>query len=475
MIKGSLIEFQRDLPGVSRRDNKINTGADAYGDSTFFEILTVKSGNNIDNFNDNRLGQTESNKNSESTRVNSSVDKSGKTYNSKDEKTGKSEYGKVDKPDKIKVSELSDKNSKVNDKGSKKAVNNDKVKAKSGGTDKLLKAFKDNVNKKVVSAKKASERGSSAGKGKLTGRPQRGIDTLKFAEIKSKKGGNGRVFVKNKIWTGGRKRFSLDKNFNISAEKDKNIELKEKYPGKTEKLVKRLSTDKNSGNKGVAFKLMKKSKAGDGANYNQNHSSDNNLKNEINELAKSSKLNEKSQSDKNSEGFKFDFASLLKKYDSNVPVIRGESAIFTGMAGNGAEKIFDDIIKHFSYVVTKGGGEAKLMLKPPELGNLKMSIKVENGKVSAIIIVDNPTIKEVIDSRLNVLQQNLLEQGFSLGSFEVGVKEQKSEGNPAGSTYKTSEASDRLIEEDVSRIGEEGIERIEATLPWMSSYINLTV
>jgi len=164
---------------------------------------------------------------------------------------------------------------------------------------------------------------------------------------------------------------------------------------------------------------------------------------------------------------------ISKKYDFHMLEVSGKT---DNHIHRTADEIFGDIVKHFTFVVKQGGGEAKISLYPPELGKIKMSIKLQNGKVSTFFLVDNPSVKEIIDARLNVLQQNLLDQGFSLGSFDVGVKDEsgnlddfKNFADDLGRKFGTQ------INQVNNISGEQDENMLQAVLPWLSSYVNITV
>ena len=170
---------------------------------------------------------------------------------------------------------------------------------------------------------------------------------------------------------------------------------------------------------------------------------------------------------------KSDMMMISKKYDFNIPEIAGK---MDNLIHRTADELFGEIVKHFTFVVNRGGGEAKLSLYPPELGKIKMSIKLHNGKVSTFFLVDNQAVKEIIDARLNLLQQNLIDQGFSLGSFDVGVKDDSEslegfKNFSKGINRKTNESIESV--DGVSGEPEEAASY--AVIPWLSSYINITV
>ncbi|MCK4803133.1 MAG: flagellar hook-length control protein FliK [Spirochaetes bacterium] len=166
-------------------------------------------------------------------------------------------------------------------------------------------------------------------------------------------------------------------------------------------------------------------------------------------------------------GREFSFACL--KYENNIPntVTKPDYQIHRS-----ADEIFNDIVKQFSMVVKKGGGEAKVVLQPEVLGQVKLSLKLYNNEVNTFMVVDNQAVKELIMSRLNILEQNLLEQGFSLGSFEVEVKDRNTEPETAGKDVKKGPGINNIEDEDqdleISRASMSG-------LPWISTVVNITV
>lgn len=166
-------------------------------------------------------------------------------------------------------------------------------------------------------------------------------------------------------------------------------------------------------------------------------------------------------------GREFSFACL--KYENNIPntVTKLDYQIHRS-----ADEIFNDIVKQFSMVVKKGGGEAKVVLQPEVLGQVKLSLKLYNNEVNTFMVVDNQAVKELIMSRLNILEQNLLEQGFSLGSFEVEVKDRNTEPETAGKDVKKGPGINNIEDEDqdleISRASMSG-------LPWISTVVNITV
>jgi flagellar hook-length control protein FliK len=113
-----------------------------------------------------------------------------------------------------------------------------------------------------------------------------------------------------------------------------------------------------------------------------------------------------------------------------------------------------------------------MVLEPEHLGQLRLRIQLDRGEVTTNMVVDNQAVKELIMSRLNVLEESLLEHGFGLGSFEVGVKGENAEGDRS-----STEAQGRKVSSTVNPVDNpipvEGVR--EQYLPWISSRVNITV
>jgi hypothetical protein len=137
------------------------------------------------------------------------------------------------------------------------------------------------------------------------------------------------------------------------------------------------------------------------------------------------------------------------------------------------DDLFNEIVRQFTLVAKKGGGEAHISLKPDVFGGMKLDLKLNRGEVSSFILVDNPAVKDLLLARLTVLEQGLLQHGLSLGSFQVEVKDggngERADGKDGGKREIDSIGRDH-VEDAV-----EGPTRADAGLPWMSTVINVTV
>ena len=80
-------------------------------------------------------------------------------------------------------------------------------------------------------------------------------------------------------------------------------------------------------------------------------------------------------------------------------------------------KIFDRML----FMIRSGEHRSRMVITPPELGRLDLDITLKNGHLQANLGAENIAVKEIIESNLNQLKQQLSDQGFTVDSFEVMV------------------------------------------------------
>jgi hypothetical protein len=137
-----------------------------------------------------------------------------------------------------------------------------------------------------------------------------------------------------------------------------------------------------------------------------------------------------------------------------------------------ADGNFNEIVRQFNILVKNGGGEARMVLEPEHLGHLRLRIQLDRGEVTTNMVVDNQAVKELILSRLNILEESLLKHGFGLGSFEVGVKGENADGDQASAKAQGRKVLPAVnLQEDAGAAA--GVQ--EQYLPWISSRVNVTV
>lgn len=79
-----------------------------------------------------------------------------------------------------------------------------------------------------------------------------------------------------------------------------------------------------------------------------------------------------------------------------------------------------------SLVVMTGSRQdrAELILTPPQLGRIEVSISMKGDEANAIFVSANPAVRDAIESSLPRLREVLAEAGITLGQTQVGAESQ---------------------------------------------------
>ena len=77
------------------------------------------------------------------------------------------------------------------------------------------------------------------------------------------------------------------------------------------------------------------------------------------------------------------------------------------------------IVQAVRLQVTRGGGEAHIRLEPRHLGELTITVRVENGQVSARLQAESPVVREYLQTHQGLLRESLADQQLTLGKYEV--------------------------------------------------------
>jgi len=86
------------------------------------------------------------------------------------------------------------------------------------------------------------------------------------------------------------------------------------------------------------------------------------------------------------------------------------------------ELLRPDAVKKSGIILRENGnGEIRLILKPESLGNVKIHLNITDNRIAGRIIVENNSMKQLIDSHLADLKTALMHDGFMGSSFDVSV------------------------------------------------------
>jgi len=124
-----------------------------------------------------------------------------------------------------------------------------------------------------------------------------------------------------------------------------------------------------------------------------------------------------------------------------------------------ADVMKNEMVKHTGLILKDGGGgEIHLVLKPESLGSVRVRLNLDDNHIVGKIIVDNNTVKQIMEENLGHLETALQQNGYQAAAFDVSVAgerrnapeeeafsdlfegERESDASPAGS-YEAGGAS----------------------------------
>ncbi|WP_069649608.1 flagellar hook-length control protein FliK [Caloranaerobacter ferrireducens] len=140
--------------------------------------------------------------------------------------------------------------------------------------------------------------------------------------------------------------------------------------------------------------------------------------------------------------------NILNNYESNLT---NEKTLLQNIDKN---MLMKQIIEKLSLNNEKTNPEIRIKLKPEVLGNLFLKITTKENLVLARIIVENYQVKQVIEANLDVLKDNLKEQGLEIYEFSIDVGQSANFDNYNSQSgynrnYFMNQKGSQLINQDV--------------------------
>lgn len=105
----------------------------------------------------------------------------------------------------------------------------------------------------------------------------------------------------------------------------------------------------------------------------------------------------------------------------------------------GAPQWSADVGNQLSWMVSQRESRADLVLNPPHLGRIEVSITLNGDQVSTSLVSGNPEIREALQGSLPRLREILADAGISLGQAHIGAE---SFGQGGGGAEKSPKSPD---------------------------------
>jgi len=120
---------------------------------------------------------------------------------------------------------------------------------------------------------------------------------------------------------------------------------------------------------------------------------------------------------------------------------QGESSKTLELNSAQQARFVDRVARAFRAAESRGG-TIRLRLHPPELGSLRLEVRVQGGALTARIEADTPLARNVLLDSLPVLRERLAEQGVRIEQFDVDLLDRQPGGLPDGPEQREQHQDD---------------------------------
>lgn len=88
----------------------------------------------------------------------------------------------------------------------------------------------------------------------------------------------------------------------------------------------------------------------------------------------------------------------------------------------GSKSWGDEVGNHVVWMANRQESRAELVLNPPQMGRVEVSLSVTGDQASASFVSSNPAVREALESALPRLREILADAGIQLGQAQVGAE-----------------------------------------------------
>ncbi len=143
----------------------------------------------------------------------------------------------------------------------------------------------------------------------------------------------------------------------------------------------------------------------------------------------------------------------------------------SGISKVNLEALMQNITGRALVTLKDGKSELKMNLIPPELGRMSMKFSLEDGQLIGKIVVSTPEAKMIFDQNLGDLQRALQQAGVNLTNLNVSLGSQGNGGNDNNSSKLADNGIDGITDIQNNSIEEISDSRINSLLESSINYI----
>lgn len=113
--------------------------------------------------------------------------------------------------------------------------------------------------------------------------------------------------------------------------------------------------------------------------------------------------------------------SALPKFEQAAQILQRAEAAFSPVPRAQMEALMGQVGARAVFTLRDGGSEFRMKLTPPELGQMKVSFRVDDGIMQGKIVVSTPEAKALFEENLNLLRESFRQAGLQIGQMDVSL------------------------------------------------------
>ncbi|MCX7172473.1 MAG: flagellar hook-length control protein FliK [Proteobacteria bacterium] len=114
------------------------------------------------------------------------------------------------------------------------------------------------------------------------------------------------------------------------------------------------------------------------------------------------------------------------------------------------------------WMVGRQEQRAELVLNPPQMGRIEVSLSMSDGQTSAQFVSANPAVRDALEAALPRLREILADAGINLGQTQVGADTGNNAGNSSTNNAENRDNSGRGSSKDPLSPGNEVLRQLDA-------------
>ncbi|MFA6311257.1 MAG: flagellar hook-length control protein FliK [Sterolibacterium sp.] len=114
------------------------------------------------------------------------------------------------------------------------------------------------------------------------------------------------------------------------------------------------------------------------------------------------------------------------------------------------------------WMVGRQEQRAELVLNPPQMGRIEVSISVNDGQTSALFASANPAVRDALEAALPRLREILADAGINLGQTQVGADTGNNAGNSSTNSAENRDNPRRDLSKDQPPPGDKILRQLDA-------------